>query len=225
MHGACISRLERVVAALAHGEASRQQPDARLQLSREEVNRDTQLHHSKWVPRSTEKMAWPELRANDLGGRWIDDTAGGILRIERSAPSAPGLGEYAYGGCCAELSSFSRDLAGAHGVRFRCGPKEHEAGHAQLDANWKPGGPGDLVEAFSVTIGSFRGAVMGPGADPEGDRGVQLHFDWLQSGGLIFYMVRGALASDSETYPIDAYGQPSLDHLDAGAQCSRDAGN
>ena len=30
--------------------------------------------------------------------------------------------------------------------------------------------------------------------------------DWLQSGGLIFYVVGGARAIDSEIYPIDAYG-------------------
>jgi hypothetical protein len=90
-----------------------------------------------------------------------------------------------------------------------------------VEPTWKPGGAGDLVEAFSVTIGSFRGAVMGPGSDPQMDRGVQVHLDWLQSGGLIFYLVRGARATDSEIYPIDAYGQPTLAHLDAGARARK----
>eukprot|EP01048_Picozoa_sp_COSAG05_P019101 COSAG05_NODE_2919_length_2511_cov_1.360282_5_plen_164_part_00 len=140
-----------------------------------------------------------------------------MLNVNRNPASEPGLGAYAYGGASGTLCGcFTPQLAGINGLRLRCGPKQHEPDRPKLEPNWELGGAGDLVEAFSVTIGSFRGAIMGPGSDPETDRGVQVHLDWLQSGGVIFYLVRGARAIDSEVYPVDAYGQESLAHLDSG---------
>ena len=226
-------RLSRTLAALSGGSAH--PPDARVPADEAAARFSAAVHDGAggWGRWPALEGEWGQERQE---ARWepTPDGRGGTLGVNRDPPGEPdppgGWGEFSYGGAVTgPVSGFTPGLKGTNGVRLRCGPWLGEPGRPRLESPWKLAGRGELVEGFSLTIASFRGALMGPGSDPEDDRGVQIHIDTfgmgadddteperdrLQSGGLIFYLVRGARPRDSEIYPIDAYGQPSLSHLD-----------
>ena len=66
--------------------------------------------------------------------------------------------------------------------------------------------PGQLVQAWSLTVGSWQGLV-GDQKDKTQDRGVQLHFDLLRDDGLYVYLVRGVVPEDFDKYPQDGFGK------------------
>jgi len=129
-------------------------------------------------------------------GQWL-------LELLRQPP--PGPGEMLLGGFGTTTKYFNPQLTGTNGVEVTIVSFSHEDYDQALDK------PGQLVQAWSMTLGSWRGMVGGQ-EDKQTDRGVQLHFDLLRDDGLYIYLVRGLLPEDYEKYPKDGYspGSPSM---------------
>ena len=210
-------RLSRTLAALCSGST---QPDARVPAD------EAAARLSAAVDGAGEWGRWPTLEVgggfgpqhmySSPGSRWESEPDGwggtATLSVIRDAPGEPGTGDADFiNGQATAALGFTDGLRGTNALRLRCAPA--------AAPSWEL--PAERQEGFALTIGSFEGLIMS-GHDPETERAVQVHLDWMQAGGvidpsragLIFYLVRGARPRDSEIYPTDAYGQPSLSHLD-----------
>ena len=130
----------------------------------------------------------PTARARIRDGHWL-------LEVERAPP--PGPGEAVLGGFGTTGKYFNPGLAGTNGAEVTVGVFSHEDYPKEMDEK------GQLVQAWSITLGSWHGFV---GGQEEEDRGVQLHFDLLRDDGLFVYLVRGLRPDDFEKYPRDKFG-------------------
>ena len=130
----------------------------------------------------------PTARARIRDGHWL-------LEVERAPP--PGPGEAVLGGFGTTGKYFNPGLAGTNGAEVTVGVFSHEDYPEEMDEK------GQLVQAWSITLGSWHGFV---GGQEEEDRGVQLHFDLLRDDGLFVYLVRGLRPDDFEKYPRDKFG-------------------
>lgn len=124
-------------------------------------------------------------------GRWVME----VLR-----PPPPGPGNVSMGGFGTTKRYLNPGLAGTNGVEITVERFSHEEYDPEMDK------PGQLVQAWSMTLGSWRGSVGGQ-TDKQGDRAVQLHFDFLRDDGLYVYLVRGLLPADFDRYPQDGFGR------------------
>ena len=142
----------------------------------------------------------------DLEKRWTKlydgqaTTEDGHWVMEVRRPPPPGPGEVVMGGFATTQRHFNPRLAGTNGVEITVVEFSHEDYDAEMDK------PGQLVQAWSLTVGSWQGLVGGQ-KDKEKDRGVQLHFDYLRGEGLYVYLVRGLLPEDFDKYPQDGFGR------------------
>ena len=127
-------------------------------------------------------------RARIRDGHWL-------LEIERAPP--PGPGEAVLGGFGTTGKYFNPGLAGTNGAEVTVGVFSHEDYPEEMNEK------GQLVQAWSITLGSWHGFV---GGQKDEDRGVQLHFDLLRDDGLFVYLVRGLRPDDFDKYPRDAFG-------------------
>ena len=130
----------------------------------------------------------PAARARIRDGHWL-------LEVERAPP--PGPGEAVLGGFGTTGKYFNPGLAGTNGAEVTVGVFSHEDYPEEMNE------PGQLVQAWSITLGSWHGFV---GAQKDEDRGIQLHFDLLRDDGLFVYLVRGLRPDDFDKYPRDAFG-------------------
>ena len=130
----------------------------------------------------------PTARARIRDGHWL-------LEVERAPP--PGPGEAVLGGFGTTGKYFNPGLAGTNGAEVTVGVFSHEDYPEEMNE------PGQLVQAWSITLGSWHGFV---GGQEDEDRGIQLHFDLLRDDGLFVYLVRGLRPDDFEKYPRDAFG-------------------
>ena len=105
--------------------------------------------------------------------------------------------EVAVGGFATTESSFNPGLAGTNGVEITLADFSHEGDNPEELEQMM------LVQAWSLTLGSWQGQLGGQG---EKDRGVQLHFDLILPNGLFVYLVRGLVPEDFDKYPRDGYG-------------------
>ena len=121
-----------------------------------------------------------------------------LMEVLRNPP--PGPGDVSMGGFATSKKHFKRYLTGTNGVEVTVVDFSHEDYDPKLDK------PGQLVQAWSMTVGSWQGMVGGQ-TDKQQDRGVQLHFDFLRDDGLYVYLVRGLLPGDFEKYPQDGFGR------------------
>jgi hypothetical protein len=124
----------------------------------------------------------------------------GYWVMEVLRPPPPGPGDVSMGGFATTERHFNPRLAGTNGVEITVVDFSHEDYDAELDK------PGQLVQAWSMTVGSWQGQVGGQ-TDKQKDRGVQLHFDLLRDDGLYVYLVRGLLPEDFDRYPQDGFGR------------------
>lgn len=118
-----------------------------------------------------------------------------LLEIERSPP--PGPGDAVLGGFGTTGKYFNPGLAGTNGAEVTVGVFSHEDYPEEMNK------PGQLVQAWSITLGSWHGFV---GGQKDEDRGVQFHFDLLRDDGLFVYLVRGLRPDDFDKYPRDKFG-------------------
>ena len=118
-----------------------------------------------------------------------------LLEIERAPP--PGPGDAVLGGFGTTGKYFNPGLAGTNGAEVTVGVFSHEDYPEEMNQ------PGQLVQAWSITLGSWHGFV---GGQEDEDRGVQFHFDLLRDDGLFVYLVRGLRPDDFDKYPRDAFG-------------------
>ena len=130
----------------------------------------------------------PTARARIRDGHWL-------LEVERAPP--PGPGEAVLGGFGTTGKYFNPGLAGTNGAEVTVGVFSHEDYPEEMNEK------GQLVQAWSITLGSWHGFV---GGQEEEDRGVQLHFDLLRDDGLFVYLVRGLRPDDFDKYPRDKFG-------------------
>ena len=130
----------------------------------------------------------PTARARIRDGHWL-------LEVERAPP--PGPGEAVLGGFGTTGKYFNPGLAGTNGAEVTVGVFSHEDYPEEMNE------PGQLVQAWSITLGSWHGFV---GGQEDEDRGIQLHFDLLRDDGLFVYLVRGLRPDDFDKYPRDAFG-------------------
>lgn len=130
----------------------------------------------------------PTARARIRDGHWL-------LEVERAPP--PGPGEAVLGGFGTTDKYFNPGLAGTNGAEVTVGVFSHEDYPEEMNE------PGQLVQAWSITLGSWHGFV---GGQEDEDRGIQLHFDLLRDDGLFVYLVRGLRPDDFDKYPRDAFG-------------------
>ena len=130
----------------------------------------------------------PTARARIRDGHWL-------LEVERAPP--PGPGEAVLGGFGTTGKYFNPGLAGTNGAEVTVGVFSHEDYPEEMNEK------GQLVQAWSITLGSWHGFV---GGQEDHDRGVQLHFDLLRDDGLFVYLVRGLRPDDFEKYPRDKFG-------------------
>ena len=114
--------------------------------------------------------------AADFEKRWTklydgqSKTENGHWVMEVRRPPPPGPGEVVMGGFATTQRHFNPRLAGTNGVEITVVGFSHEDYDPEMDK------PGQLVQAWSMTLGSWRGSVGGQ-TDKQGDRAVQLHFD------------------------------------------------
>ena len=85
----------------------------------------------------------------------------------------------------------------ANGAEVTVGVFSHEDYPEEMNEK------GQLVQAWSITLGSWHGFV---GGQEDEDRGIQLHFDLLRDDGLFVYLVRGLRPDDFDKYPRDKFG-------------------
>ena len=130
----------------------------------------------------------PTARARIRDGHWL-------LEVERAPP--PGPGEAVLGGFGTTGKYFNPGLAGTNGAEVTVGVFSHEDYPEEMNEK------GQLVQAWSITLGSWHGFV---GAQEDDDRGIQLHFDLLRDDGLFVYLVRGLRPDDFDKYPRDKFG-------------------
>jgi len=130
----------------------------------------------------------PTARARIRDGHWL-------LEVERAPP--PGPGEAVLGGFGTTGKYFNPGLAGTNGAEVTVGVFSHEDYPEEMNEK------GQLVQAWSITLGSWHGFV---GGQEDEDRGIQLHFDLLRDDGLFVYLVRGLRPDDFEKYPRDKFG-------------------
>lgn len=138
---------------------------------------------------------WTKLMAGQArteGGRWL-------MEVRRDPP--PGPGTVAIGGFATTDKVFNPGLVGTNGVEITLAGFTHEEDYPKEMEE-----PGGLIQAWSLTIGSWKGLVGGQ-KDRQKDRGVQLHFDLLRGDGLFLYLVRGLLPGDFDKYPRDGFGR------------------
>ncbi|MEE3370565.1 MAG: hypothetical protein VX346_14595 [Planctomycetota bacterium] len=160
--------------------------DLTLQL-RDDFDRDNN------PPADFEKR-WTKLydgQSKTENGHWV---------MEVRRPPPPGPGEVVMGGFATTQRHFNPRLAGTNGVEITVVEFSHEDYDPEMEK------PGQLMQAWSLTVGSWRGLVGGQ-KDKEKDRGVQLHFDLLRDEGLYVYLVRGLLPEDFDKYPQDGFGR------------------
>ena len=161
-------------------------PDPLIQLRNDFGHNDGQPDHFD--------KRWTKIqdgRSRTENGYWVME----VLR-----PPPPGPGAVSLGGFATTERYFNPRLTGTNGVDITVVDFSHEDYDAKLDK------PGQLVQAWSLTLGSWRGLVGGQ-PDKEKDRGVQLHFDLLRDDGLYVYLVRGLLPEDFDKYPQDGFGR------------------
>ena len=139
-------------------------------------------------------MSWTRLQA----GRSQTDNGYWVMEVLRPPP--PGPGAVSLGGFATAGRYFNPRLAGTNGVEITVVDFSHEEYDTVLDK------PGQLVQAWSMTLGSWRGMVGGQ-TDKQKDRGVQLHFDLLRDDGLYVYLVRGLQPEDFSRFPQDGFGR------------------
>ncbi len=125
------------------------------------------------------------------GGHWL-------MEVQRKPPPGPGV--VSMGGFSTSEKLLNPNLIGTNGVEITVVDFSHEDYDRKLDE------PGQLVQAWSMTVGSWQGCVGGQ-KDKQKDRGVQLHFDLLRNDGLYVYLVRGLLPEDFAKYPQDGFGR------------------
>ena len=125
------------------------------------------------------------------GGHWL-------MEVQRNPPPGPGV--VSMGGFSTSEKLLNPNLIGTNGVEITVVDFSHEDYDRKLDE------PGQLVQAWSMTVGSWQGCVGGQ-KDEQQDRGVQLHFDLLRNDGLYVYLVRGLLPEDFAKYPQDGFGR------------------
>lgn len=130
----------------------------------------------------------PTARARIRDGHWL-------LEVERAPP--PGPGEAVLGGFGTTGKYFNPGLAGTNGAEVTVGVFSHEDYPEEMNEK------GQLVQAWSITLGSWHGFV---GGQEDEDRGIQLHFDLLRDDGLFVYLVRGLRPDDFDKYPRDKFG-------------------
>lgn len=130
----------------------------------------------------------PTARARIRDGHWL-------LEVERAPP--PGPGEAVLGGFGTTEKYFNPGLAGTNGAEVTVGVFSHEDYPEEMNEK------GQLVQAWSITLGSWHGFV---GGQEDEDRGIQLHFDLLRDDGLFVYLVRGLRPDDFDKYPRDKFG-------------------
>ncbi len=130
----------------------------------------------------------PTARARIRDGHWL-------LEVERAPP--PGPGEAVLGGFGTTGKYFNPGLAGTNGAEVTVGVFSHEDYPEEMNEK------GQLVQAWSITLGSWHGFV---GGQEDEDRGIQLHFDLMRDDGLFVYLVRGLRPDDFDKYPRDKFG-------------------
>lgn len=158
------------------------------------------FNHDHGPPEHLDMSRWVRFRSGQArieNGFWL-------MELVRDPP--PGPGEYSFGGFATKEKHFKPGLTGTNGVEITVAGFSHEKYPEELNK------PGQLVQAWSLTIGSWQGLV---GDNKEKDRGVQLHFDLLRDDGLYVYLVRGLLPTDFGKYPQDAYGREDSGSLSA----------
>ena len=138
--------------------------------------------------------SWTRLndgRSRTAGDYWL-------MEVQRKPPLGPGA--VSLGGFATSETHFNPHLLGTNGVELTVVDFSHEAYDIKLEK------PGQLVQAWSMTVGNWQGCVGGQ-KDKGKDRGVQLHFDYLRNDGLYVYLVRGVLPEDFAKYPQDGFGR------------------